>query len=147
MSKASPSNDGQDRSGRWAPWVATGIIALIVIGAVVAYFRPEAFTPVREKEKVEVISGTACGPLRRTEAALTKGQTAELKAAVSEAELKAIKALDSSGVRFGEPERFALRLSARSLNNLAPDQLRELEWKLHVVVQRACPILPRREPV
>ena len=134
MSNAAPSNDGPDRSGRWAPWVATGIIALIVIGAVVAYFRPEIFRPTREKkEVVEAISGTACGPLRRMEAALSKGKTAELEAAVREAEDKAITALDSSGIRFGKPERFALRLAARDLHSLSPRETRVMREKLDLV--------------
>lgn len=134
MTNAAPSNDGPDRSGRWAPWVATGIIALIVIGAIVAYFRPETFTPTREKRDViEAISGTACGPLRRMEAALSKGETAELEAAVREAEDKAITALDRSGIRFGKPERFALRLAARDLRSLSPRQTRAVQEKLNLV--------------
>jgi hypothetical protein len=107
---------------------------LIVIGAVVAYFRPEAFTPTREKrEVVEAVRGTACGPLRRMEAALTKGGTAELEAAVHEAQDKAMTALDKSGIRFGKPERFALRLAARNLRSLSPRQTRAIQEKLDLV--------------
>lgn len=112
---------------------------MIVIGAIVAYFRPETFTPTREKRDViEAISGTACGPLRRMEAALSKGETAELEAAVREAEDKAITALDSSGIRFGEPERLALRLGARDLDTLSSRDLLELQEKLDLVVGDAC---------
>jgi hypothetical protein len=135
------------RSGRWAPWVATGIIALIVIAAVVAYLRPDALTPRDKKRFPEPVSGTACLPLRRMEAALTKGKTDEFKAAVTEAEEKAITALDSSGISFGKPEKFALRLSGRGLNGLTIHQLRELRQKLNGVIASDCPSLPRREPV
>jgi len=148
MSNAAPSNDAPDRSGRWAPWVATGIIVLIVIGAIAAYFRPEAFKgPDRKRFPEAAITGIACGPLRQMEAALKKGETAEVKAAVSDAATKAIEALDSSGISFGKPEKFALRLSGRDLTNLTTYQLGKLQQNLNVVVGSACPIVPRREPV
>jgi hypothetical protein len=138
---AHASDDRSPRRHRWGPWVATAIIVLIVIAAAVAYFRPELFTPDPEHKIFRAERGTACAPLRRMESALANGETAEAKEAIKEAEAKAIDALDDSRVRFGKPERFALRLATRDLRSLRPRQIEAIREQLNVVGE-TCEDLP-----
>lgn len=97
-----------DRS--WAPWVAGGIIALLCIAALVAY----ALTSGGDDRRtaIQVIKGAACDDLNAAAAALRSGERDTLNAALSAAADAAISSLQRSDMRFGAPERVALRLES-----------------------------------
>jgi hypothetical protein len=97
-----------DRS--WAPWVAGGIIALLCIAALVAY----ALTSGGDDRRtaIQVIRGAACDDLIAASAALRSGERDTLNAALSSAADAAIASLQRSDMRFGAPERVALKLES-----------------------------------
>jgi hypothetical protein len=97
-----------DRS--WAPWVAGGIIALFGIAALVAF----ALTDWGDDRRtaIQVTSGAACDDLMAAVAALRSGERDRLNAALGSAADAAIASLQRSDMRFGTPERVALKLES-----------------------------------
>jgi len=109
-------------TGRWAPWVAILVMGLVVAAAVFAYYDPESLgedTSSGGREPVDVQEGIACAPLERVRLALAnsgqgdfRDRDSDFRRAVKAAEAQAIRALDTTGISFGRPERVALKIAA-----------------------------------
>jgi hypothetical protein len=103
------------------PWIALAIIAIVAIGVVFAYFGAEKAEEAQKEEQVarrEALkpeSGTACDPLLTASRAFESGDTDQLKASIEEAEELAVKALNTTGIKFGKPEEMALYLGSEEL--------------------------------
>jgi len=113
------SNQQSIQGGRnRPPWIALSVVALVAIAIVVAFYvaqerdiqEREAREARREARILELETGTACGALKQAEQALDSGNNGELRSAIQDAQREALRALDTSGVVFGEPERLALFL-------------------------------------
>lgn len=114
--------DDRRPTGRWAPWVAILVLAIVVAAAVFAYLSPESFqnnATENGRSPVEVQQGIACKPLEKIRVALANLESSdfqekgsEFHTAVKAAEREAIKALDTTGIGFGKPEWMALRIAA-----------------------------------
>ena len=93
-----------------APWVAGGVIALLGIAALVAFALTDGGDDRRRA--IHVTRGAACDDLMAAEAALRSGERDTLNAALSAAADAAISSLQRSDMRFGAPERVALKLES-----------------------------------
>ena len=100
------------------PWIAFSIVAAVALGIVVAFFIAEK----QEAEQRQLLQehraaqlkaerGTACHSLMRASEQLESGDRKGSRESILEAERKAIRALDTSGIAFGKPERLALFLA------------------------------------
>lgn len=115
----SSSQSDQGRPTR-LPWIALAVIAAVAVGVVVAYFgaqraeetQREAQQQERAARREALIpeSGTACQALRAARKAFNKGDEEVLGELVKDAEQLAIEALNTTGIKFGKPERMALYL-------------------------------------
>lgn len=116
---SSESTDSQGRSER-LPWISLAAVVVIAVGIAGAYFVAQGQERERRAERLaerRVERGTACSALREASEAYEQDDAASFNAAVKEAERMALRALDTSGVGFGRPERIALYLAAQDLNS------------------------------
>jgi hypothetical protein len=119
-----------------APWVAGIIVALLGIAALSSFALsgseddPETAT--------QVTSGAACDELTAVAAALRRGNRDSLSAALNAAADAAVKSLQRSDLRFGAPEKVALKIeSIRLEGQLSRRARREVRQRLEVAEQ-AC---------
>ena len=117
-------------SGPWAPWIATGIIGVLVVGAIVSYTvsRPPSGPPKRD-----VARGVACTALTEASDAFEQNSLVQLDQALHQARARALFSLRSSAAAFGTPEQLALEAAALEL----PEETDVLERKLQKAV-RSC---------
>lgn len=122
-------NEGESIQGerRGSPWVAYSIIAIIAIGALVSFYvSQEKDIASREQRRERRIAGLergpACAPLSRGRAALRSDDIDALASSLKDAEREALRALDTSGVSFGKPERIALLLASDLRAKLRPER-------------------------
>jgi hypothetical protein len=106
--------DPTDPGGSPTPWVVAGIIGAVGIATVIAYAVAGGVTPQRDAPEPPE-TGTACAPLSEAHAALEAGDTDRFEDAIAEARAIALRALDTSGVKFGAPERIGLQLGANDI--------------------------------
>jgi hypothetical protein len=116
------TNLDQGRRDR-LPWVALVIVAVVVIAVVIAYFVAQKTEEAHEQQQAarraalapEV--GTACEALRIASRAFDNDDVDELRDSIKDAEESAVKALQTSGIKFGKPEEMALYLGAEPLGS------------------------------
>jgi hypothetical protein len=116
--------------------MAGGIIALLGIAALVGF----ALTGWGDDRRtaIRVTSGAACEDLMVAAVALRSGERDRLNAALNSAADAAIASLQRSDMRFGAPERVALKLeSIRLEENLSRGARLHVMQRLEVA-ERAC---------
>ena len=123
-----------DRS--WAPWVAGIIIALLGIAALSAF----ALSGSEDDRgtATKVTSGAACDELTAVAAALRRGERDRLGAALSTAADAAIESLQRSDLRFGAPERVALKIESIRLEGQLSRRARQQVKQRLKVAEQAC---------
>lgn len=123
-----------DRS--WAPWGAGIIIALLGTAALSTF----ALSGPEEDRgtATQVTSGAACDELTAVAAALRSGRRDRLSATLSAAADAAIESLQRSDLRFGAPEKVALKIESIRLEEKLSRRARQrVEHRLKVAEQ-AC---------
>jgi hypothetical protein len=126
-----------DRS--WAPWVAGIIIALLGIAALSTFALSDSED--NRGTATQVTSGAACDDLAAASAALRSGERDRLDAALRAAGDAAIASLQRSDLRFGAPEKVALKLESIDLEGqLSRGARRNVTQRLEVAKQ-ACSTL------
>jgi Flp pilus assembly protein TadB len=115
------------------PWIAYSVIAIIAIGALVAFYvSQESEAERRERRSVSAKKGTSCEALSSARSALSTDDDDAVKSSLREAERMALRALDTSGIAFGKPERIALSLTSDLREKLRSDQHDSLSDRLEV---------------
>lgn len=117
------------------PWIAYSVIAIIAIGALVAFYvsqesEAELREERRERRSVSAEKGTSCEALTSARSALSTDDDDALKSSLRDAERLALNALDTSGIAFGKPERIALSLASDLRERLRSDQHDSLSDRL-----------------
>jgi hypothetical protein len=98
------------------PWIAGGIVALVVLGALVAYAMGDPNDSAAPKRVGQAAAtDVACSALARGQDALEAGQVDDVADSIKKARAAALHALDSGDARFGRAERLALQLGERRL--------------------------------
>jgi hypothetical protein len=99
------------------PWIAFSIVATVAIIIVVAFFvaqkRESQERGQRRAERLANLDrGVSCPSLASAERALETRDDDELSDTINEARKEALRALDTTGVKFGKAERLALFIAA-----------------------------------
>ncbi len=140
----SSSQSDQGRPTR-LPWIALAVISAVAVVVVFAYFGAEKAEQARRQERREERrearaeqraaripeSGTACEAIANARKALRKGNEKVLRAVMREARQHAVEALNTTGIKFGKPERMALLLT--EVDDLdSPASREQIERRLDV---------------
>jgi hypothetical protein len=120
----------------WAPWVAGIIIALLGIAALSTFALSSSEDD--PETATQVTSGAACDELTAVAAALRRGKRDRLGAALSAAADEAIKSLQRSDLRFGAPEKVALKIESIRLEGQLSRRARQRVKQRLEVAEQAC---------
>ena len=109
------------------PWIAYSVIAIIAIGALVAFYVSQDNEAELREERQQNLSssvekGTSCEALSSARSALSADDDDAVKSALRDAERLALRALDTSGIAFGRAERIALSLTSDLRDRLRSEQ-------------------------